>query len=229
MRFWNRTEGSELEDRLRSERPAPRPEFLRAVASRVDARRVRTSLRLRVAFASGLTLAMFVAVASVGAVSYAASGAQKAAKSFSFVLTSASNGTSTNATNTTGDKTTICHATGSVTNPYVEITISNSALDAHRRHQDREDIIPAPATGCPGGENDDGGDEDDDDADDNQYKKACKDQVKQEHKTEQELHKANMKAAKAAADPKSARRAEQVRHREAQQAIAQRGRKCFGR
>lgn len=47
------------------------------------------------------------------------------------------------------EKVTICHATGSATNPYVQITISDSAVEAHRRHQDREDIIPAPATGCP--------------------------------------------------------------------------------
>ncbi|MEX2195177.1 MAG: hypothetical protein WD844_07805 [Thermoleophilaceae bacterium] len=46
------------------------------------------------------------------------------------------------------DKTTICHATGSDTNPYVEITIANPALPAHRRHGD---IVPAPAGGCPGG------------------------------------------------------------------------------
>lgn len=48
------------------------------------------------------------------------------------------------------EKVTICHATGSETNPYVRITISDSAVEAHRRHQDREDIIPAPAAGCPG-------------------------------------------------------------------------------
>jgi len=47
-------------------------------------------------------------------------------------------------------KTTICHATGSEKNPYVEITISNHAIPAHSRHQDGRDIIPAPATGCPG-------------------------------------------------------------------------------
>jgi hypothetical protein len=47
-------------------------------------------------------------------------------------------------------KTTICHATGSETNPYVVITISDNALDAHRAHQHGEDIIPAPAEGCPG-------------------------------------------------------------------------------
>jgi len=49
-------------------------------------------------------------------------------------------------------KTTICHATGSATNPYVTITISNNALPAHSRHQDGRDIIPAPAGGCPTGQ-----------------------------------------------------------------------------
>lgn len=47
------------------------------------------------------------------------------------------------------DKVTICHATRSLTHPYVTITISKSALDAHKRHQDRRDIIPAPPKGCP--------------------------------------------------------------------------------
>jgi hypothetical protein len=46
-------------------------------------------------------------------------------------------------------KTTICHATGSAANPYVEITISNRAVKAHARHQDGGDIIPAPPGGCP--------------------------------------------------------------------------------
>jgi hypothetical protein len=46
-------------------------------------------------------------------------------------------------------KTTICHATGSATNPYVTITISNNAIPAHQRHQDGRDIVPAPGTGCP--------------------------------------------------------------------------------
>jgi len=46
-------------------------------------------------------------------------------------------------------KVTICHATGSSTHPYVTITVSTSALDAHKTHQDRRDIIPAPSKGCP--------------------------------------------------------------------------------
>jgi len=48
-------------------------------------------------------------------------------------------------------KETICHATHSDTNPYVDITVSKNAIPAHDRHQDDEDIIPAPSGGCPGG------------------------------------------------------------------------------
>src|SRR5215212_2046897 len=47
-------------------------------------------------------------------------------------------------------KTTLCHATRSSSNPYVEITISNNGVPAHDRHQNDEDIIPA-AGDCPGG------------------------------------------------------------------------------
>ncbi|MFF1251390.1 hypothetical protein ACFVYC_02685 [Pseudarthrobacter sp. NPDC058329] len=41
-----------------------------------------------------------------------------------------------------GEKITICHATGSETNPYVPVTISLNALNAHLGHQHGEDIIP---------------------------------------------------------------------------------------
>ena len=46
-------------------------------------------------------------------------------------------------------RTTICHATGSETHPYVTITIPEPAVRAHKRHQDGRDIVPAPAGGCP--------------------------------------------------------------------------------
>ena len=45
------------------------------------------------------------------------------------------------------DKITICHATGSSTNPYVVITISVNGLNGHGDHEG--DIIPMPAGGCP--------------------------------------------------------------------------------
>jgi hypothetical protein len=41
----------------------------------------------------------------------------------------------------------MCHATSSATNPYVEITISVNGLHGHGKHAD--DVIPAPAGGCP--------------------------------------------------------------------------------
>ncbi len=44
-------------------------------------------------------------------------------------------------------KTTICHRTKSGKKPYVKITVSKSVLKGHLRHA--QDIIPAPATGCP--------------------------------------------------------------------------------
>src|SRR5205085_802508 len=54
------------------------------------------------------------------------------------------------------DKITICHATKSVKNPYVEITISMNGLHGHgpaddsRHHAGSwKDIIPAPKDGCP--------------------------------------------------------------------------------
>jgi hypothetical protein len=42
---------------------------------------------------------------------------------------------------------TICHATGSTSNPYETITVSDNGK-AHQGHAG--DLIPAPAGGCPG-------------------------------------------------------------------------------
>jgi hypothetical protein len=46
-------------------------------------------------------------------------------------------------------KVTICHATGSMSNPYVVITVDVHALKAHASHQDGRDVIPVPSAGCP--------------------------------------------------------------------------------
>ena len=47
-----------------------------------------------------------------------------------------------------GERITICHRTNG-SNEYVEITISENAIDAHLNHPWGPDIIPAPPEGCP--------------------------------------------------------------------------------
>ncbi|QQG41687.1 MAG: hypothetical protein HYV90_06070 [Candidatus Woesebacteria bacterium] len=46
---------------------------------------------------------------------------------------------------------TICHATGSSSNPYVEITVDDDSTTFKGHLTHAGDIIPAPAEGCPGG------------------------------------------------------------------------------
>lgn len=47
-------------------------------------------------------------------------------------------------------KITICHATHSETNPYVKITVSESAFNAHNDHQNDEDVFADINGRCPG-------------------------------------------------------------------------------
>ena len=59
------------------------------------------------------------------------------------------------------DKISICHATGSDSNPYVKIWISENGLNGHNAQGVHDgDIVPAPAGGCPAGDKGDKGDDD---------------------------------------------------------------------
>lgn len=153
-RFWKRRrEPVDLETVLRASRPDPSREFVDDLAGRIRARRSRASgfARARVAFAVGLTVALVSALASVGGLGYAASGAERAVKAAARVVGAPAAKPKQQKVvrrNAAANqyKTTICHKTGSAKNPYVEITVSNNALPAHQKHGD---IIPAPPGGCP--------------------------------------------------------------------------------
>ena len=84
----------------------------------------------------------FVVVALAASLTLAVPGALAAKRFHRTGHRSAHNDTSPG--NSGSHKTTICHATGSETNPYVLITVDNHALKAHSKHQDDQDIIPAP-------------------------------------------------------------------------------------
>ena len=75
-RFWRR-DPLDFEAELRAGRPQPRPDFVRALATRVREDR-RRPFSFRVALVGGLAAAMLVAVAAVGGLGYAATAAKQA-------------------------------------------------------------------------------------------------------------------------------------------------------
>ncbi len=78
--FWKR--GGELERELRSQRPEAPPEFVSALARRIDGDRYRHRAHsLRLGLAIALSISMLVVLAGFGALGYAASGVTHAAKS----------------------------------------------------------------------------------------------------------------------------------------------------
>jgi hypothetical protein len=73
--FWKR--GDDLERRLRHERPTPRADFMDSLTEKVESPRRRRS-PLRLGFATGITVAMVVALGAFGGLSYAASSVNDA-------------------------------------------------------------------------------------------------------------------------------------------------------
>ncbi|HEX4733333.1 MAG TPA: hypothetical protein VH247_02880 [Thermoleophilaceae bacterium] len=101
-------------------------------------------------FTSALSQAAVVALKAVAAAHPEVAKLAKFAEMKAFSKCGATAGEQSNGA--PKGKITICHATGSATNPYVEITISVNGLNGHGDHQDDRDIIPAPADGCPAGQ-----------------------------------------------------------------------------
>jgi hypothetical protein len=143
----------DLEARLRAMRPEPRPEFLNALADRLEAaadrpERTRSNRSLRVSVAVGLAIVGLAMFGAFGGIGYAASAAHSFA---SAIVSNAGNPTGGSSPSAAEDqygaKTTICHHTHSKTNPWVVITVSNNALPAHKAHGDT--LLGAGGT-CPG-------------------------------------------------------------------------------
>ena len=79
--------GDRLERELRSQRPEPRHEFLRALETRIDGGRYRAPARsLRLGLAGALTVAMLVALAAFGGLGYAATGVTHAVTAATHVV-----------------------------------------------------------------------------------------------------------------------------------------------
>jgi hypothetical protein len=169
-RFWNRRRETPLEAELRAQRPEPRAEFLASVAAQVEGGRPRVGA-LRLALAAAFTLVLFAGLLGFGGLDYAAAAAKKAAvavsgandkpkKSFAASSNSNNNGNGNgNGNNGNGDedeceedeadcdeyeddKVTICHRTGSSSNPTNTIMVSRNAVPAHLRHGDTEGPCP---------------------------------------------------------------------------------------
>lgn len=157
-RLRHRTRSSRIEAELRAARPQASAELIsRIVAATELTARGRTTPR-RLAAAGALTLVFLVAAGSLGGIGHAAVATRKAVAAVSTAVSPAST------------KVTICHATGSQSNPYTTVTVSSNGLNGHSRHGG--DIVAAPSSGCPqakkpkGGGGGGGGNDDDDDSDD---------------------------------------------------------------
>ena len=78
MRSWRRNPESGLEAELRSNRPEPSDELVNRLEGRVRSHRDARAGSFRVAFAGALAVGVLAALASVGGLGYAATGADQA-------------------------------------------------------------------------------------------------------------------------------------------------------
>jgi hypothetical protein len=78
MRSWRRNRESGLEAELRSNRPEPSQELVNKLEARARSHRDARAGSFRVAFAGALAVCVLTALASVGGLGYAATGAGQA-------------------------------------------------------------------------------------------------------------------------------------------------------
>jgi len=156
-----------IEAMLVEHRDEPTEEFSRSVLTRIDGERphrgpVARSPRRRVALASGLTaLALIGATAAAGGVGAASHGVAHLANVSSVLGLHTTSAVTPANTVKSEDETDaddgpgahqyavkICHATGSKTNPYVELTLSPQGAAAHLLHHPGDFVDTG--GGCPG-------------------------------------------------------------------------------
>ena len=90
--FWKRSRPESLEDRLRSNRPEPRTEFLRNMTTHIreQAPTAAPAFRHRAALAVAMTAALLIAAAVLGGVGYASTATTHAAHAITHVFAAAS-------------------------------------------------------------------------------------------------------------------------------------------
>jgi hypothetical protein len=173
LRFWRRHEDP-IESLLARNRPEPSEEYARTIISRMEAKSRRFDVRVpvrRLVVAIALTGVAIGLAATAGGVHSASVGVVNLVNVAKNTVSSPGQNQSNASQQSNGNQggngqagnnnqaddespgdhqytVTICHRTGSDTNPYVTLHLSPQGAAAHlRNHPD--DFVPTPPAGCP--------------------------------------------------------------------------------